>query len=504
MSKILLLAISAGILAGASAREGDLVADEPKAICAADASVQDHSTPSPDVRQVKTASGPLRVHPTNPRYFTDNSGRALYFAGSDTYGLNHKFDEWPTFTGSWSYFVEFLDWMESHNQNFLRCWGGFSYLVSDRHPWQRTGPGSARDGDPKFDMSRFDQSYFDMLKGRLAEIQRRGLHTSITIFGSYNKLRDDWQNTAWHPDNNVNPEIAHTFNPTDPHSFFTTDPEALKIQKLLIAKFVDELNEYDCHIWEIMNETGVAPEIRDWYYGMVEYVKAYEARKPKQHLVGMTPGWDRGKRQPKEWICGSPADWIQIGGAGPADEFATGGSATYTDKLLFLDTDHTPWHTQKNADSKSIQKWVWKTFARGHHPLMLEMYRHGDAMHPDQTRGEINHAYDFVRRALGDTVAYSKRFQSLAQMIPTSAPAQCSTTYCLRNPGQDYLVYQPEEGAFTVNLTAADYEFEWFDPAAGVIVQTGTITAGAGSRTFTPPFSGDAVLYLTLASRGRR
>ena len=55
-----------------------------------------------------------------------------------------------------------------------------------------------------------------------------------------------------------------------------------------------------------------------------------------------------------------------------------------------------------------------------------------------------------------------------------------------------------------MNLKAADYEFEWFDPAAGVVVQTGTITAGAGSRTFTPPFSGDAVLYLALASRGRR
>ena len=169
-----LLVICAGILAGASAREGDLAADEPNDI-AANASAEDHPAPAPDARQVKTASGPLRVHPTNPRYFTDNSGRALYFAGSDTYGLNHKFDEWPTFTGSWSYFVEFLDWMESHNQNFLRCWGGFSYLVSDRHPWQRTGPGSARDGDPKFDMSRFNQSYFDMLKGRLAEIQRRGL-----------------------------------------------------------------------------------------------------------------------------------------------------------------------------------------------------------------------------------------------------------------------------------------------------------------------------------------
>ena len=30
------------------------------------------------------ATGPLRVHPTNPRYFTDGSGKAIYLTGSHT------------------------------------------------------------------------------------------------------------------------------------------------------------------------------------------------------------------------------------------------------------------------------------------------------------------------------------------------------------------------------------------------------------------------------------
>jgi len=34
------------------------------------------------LRQRPTANGPLRVHPTNPRYFTDGSGKAIYFTGS--------------------------------------------------------------------------------------------------------------------------------------------------------------------------------------------------------------------------------------------------------------------------------------------------------------------------------------------------------------------------------------------------------------------------------------
>ena len=31
------------------------------------------------------ASGPLRVHPRNPRYFTDDGGRAIYLTGSHTW-----------------------------------------------------------------------------------------------------------------------------------------------------------------------------------------------------------------------------------------------------------------------------------------------------------------------------------------------------------------------------------------------------------------------------------
>jgi hypothetical protein len=33
-----------------------------------------------------TPRGPLRVHPANPRYFTDGSGRAVILTGSHTWG----------------------------------------------------------------------------------------------------------------------------------------------------------------------------------------------------------------------------------------------------------------------------------------------------------------------------------------------------------------------------------------------------------------------------------
>ena len=38
------------------------------------------------VHQAAPAKGPLRVHPTNPRYFTDGSGQAVFLTGSHTWG----------------------------------------------------------------------------------------------------------------------------------------------------------------------------------------------------------------------------------------------------------------------------------------------------------------------------------------------------------------------------------------------------------------------------------
>lgn len=59
-------------------------------------------------------------------------------------------------------------------------------------------------------------------------------------------------------------------------------------------------------------------------------------------------------------------------------------------------------------------------------------------------------------------------------------------------------MYQPRSNAaFTVHLTAGAYHYQWFNPSTGAVTSSGEFTAGAGNKTFTAPFSGDAVLYLT-------
>jgi hypothetical protein len=73
--------------------------------------------------------------------------------------------------------------------------------------------------------------------------------------------------------------------------------------------------------------------------------------------------------------------------------------------------------------------------------------------------------------------------------------------------GAEYLVYAPSGGAFTVDLSAMPdsrmLAVEWFNPATGETIAQDPVKAGASSQSFTPPFKGDAVLYLA-DTRDRR
>ena len=101
--------------------------------------------------------------------------------------------------------------------------------------------------------------------------------------------------------------------------------------------------------------------------------------------------------------------------------------------------------------------------------------------------------YSAARKAMGDTARYAARID-LAAMTPRNGLS--STGYCLASEGSEYLIYQPNSGPFETTLAAGTYRVEWFDPATGVASAGDTITTEPGKQRFTPPFNGQAVLYL--------
>jgi hypothetical protein len=84
---------------------------------------------------------------------------------------------------------------------------------------------------------------------------------------------------------------------------------------------------------------------------------------------------------------------------------------------------------------------------------------------------------------------------NLAAMMPRNDLA--STQYCLANPGVEYLVYLPDGGDVTVDLSAAKapVAVEWFNPRTGDKRSADKVN-GSAQRLFQAPFEADAVLYL--------
>ena len=94
---------------------------------------------------------------------------------------------------------------------------------------------------------------------------------------------------------------------------------------------------------------------------------------------------------------------------------------------------------------------------------------------------------------------------NLAAMIPHGGSA--STGRALANTastGSEFLVYAPNGGTFTVNLsnTNRTLNVEWLNPSTGVTSPAGTVSGGSSAQSFTPPFGGDAVLHVWDSSQG--
>jgi hypothetical protein len=432
--------------------------------------------------------GPLRVHPANSRYFTDDSGKAILLVGSHTW--NNLQDMGETDPPTPFDFDGYLDFLVRHGHNFIRLWRWeltswhtTSHVPKPRthfaapHPWPRTGPGTALDGKPKFDLSRFDEAYFRRLRARVDAARKRGIYVSVMLFEGWGMqfVPDAWKKHPFHPANSINgPNLDAEGNGLDIHTF--ARPEVTRLQEAYVRKVVDTVGGFDNVLYEIGNETH--PSSTAWQYHMIRFIHEYEKSKRKRHPVGMTFQFQGGSNQT---LFDSPADWISPNPeAGPHD-YRTNPPPADGRKVVLSDTDHL-WGIGGNTD------WVWKTFLRGHNPLFMDPYKR------DILEGGTFEQWEPIRRALGVVLSLSRR-TDLASMTPADGAA--SSGYCLAKPGAEYVVYLPNGGDVNLDISAATgmLAVEWIHPVEGTVTRAPAV-AGGSKVTFKAPFGGPAVVHL--------
>lgn len=435
-----------------------------------------------------TATGPLRVDAVNPRYFSDGNGKTVLLSGFEFWDVLLADGQPAPEAISW---ISFLEASRKHNTNFIRLWV-WNELTRFRHApdapwytskeiWMRTGPGLALDEKPKFDLTKFNQAYFDELRARVSQAAEKGFYVSVMLFEGwslrYMEAPWNWNGHPFNPRNNIqnlNGDVDGDSLGTEVHTLEV--PEITRIQEQYVKKVIDTLNDLDNVLFEICNEDHEGSTA--WQYHMIAYIRDYEKNhKPKQHPVWMSTQYVRSDPgvQFNTVLLDSPADCIS---PNPYSGYKDDPPAADGRKIIISDSDHL-------CGCILDHTWVWKSFTRG---LNIVNYMELPELLDDNT------AHIAARNAMGHVLQYANRID-LSSMIPSTDLS--STKYCLANPGKEYIVYQPEAGKnFTLLLPAGRYEFEWFNPSTGRTGAKGVIETGGARESFSSPFGGDAVLYI--------
>ena len=238
---------------------------------------------------------PLRIHPDNPKVFEFRGAPRVLVCATEHYGavLNRAFrferyladaaEKSQTLTRLFILFRE-----QQHALNpYSTCKPESTDYVS---PYPRTGPESAIDGLPKYDLDQWNPEFFERLHRFLGLASDYGIVVEVVVLS--NTYNDDlWKLNPLNPRNNINgtETIAWPEYVTRRHAGL------FERQRALVRKIVEETHRYDNIFYEVCNEpTGALPglenapeldEVDAWQTELASVIRETEAPLPHPHLI---------------------------------------------------------------------------------------------------------------------------------------------------------------------------------------------------------------------------
>jgi hypothetical protein len=234
------------------------------------------------------ASPPIGLHPENTRYFQWRERPTVLVSSAEHYGavLNLDFD-----------FRKYLDVLSEAGLNYTRIFSG-SYVEPEgafnitrntlaplphrfMAPWARSEvPGYANGGN-KFDLQRWNDTYFERLRAFVGYASERGVVVEMTLFCPMYEDKQ-WALSPMNAVNNIQGwgQVSRTnVHTLDRHGGL------LAVQEALTRKLVTELNAFDNVIFELCNEPYFGGVTVAWQHRIADIIVETERGLPQQHLI---------------------------------------------------------------------------------------------------------------------------------------------------------------------------------------------------------------------------
>ncbi len=401
------------------------------------------------------------------RYLVDAAGTPVHLAGA-TGAVNMQAGA----DGVALSFADYLDLAAAGSVNTVRLssWQSAPWMAaasSGAVAMPYVVAGASAEGKPQYDLSQFDQAYFDQLRQAVIAADSRGLYAVVELFSSRSLQNGAWIGQPFAAGNNTNGVNGDSNGDgAGLEMGGLADATLTAYQDAYVRQVVAALQDLDNVLYLVSDESPAFG--LDWRQHMLQVIAASDQQATVRHTVGA--------------YAASAAELAALRSAG-----ASWLTVVYSDDLPIAAA---PVVAVATPDAIADRATAWKSLMRGYNVL-------AGVVLTDPT---VDAAAADLLASLGAAHGFAQRI-GIAGFSPASG--LCSTGYCLANPtpgAAAYAVYAPAGGEVGVDLSANTgvMFYEWIDPATGVSEPVGTVTAG-GVQNLAAPFAGDAVLYIYSA-----
>ncbi len=450
--------------------------------------------------------GFIRIHPDNPYAFAYADGVPFFPMGDTCYGLHDDSSITPGLRS------EYLETRSRQRFNFVRMSVGHSHYRAQADPTFWAWGGTPQQPD----LDRLNPAFFKSLDGLLSQMRQCGMNAELLLLNFYRLPFTDTK-------------------------LWTPARERLWL-RYVIARYAAFGNIF---LWTLANEYETHPDgsYRLDQPGDVQWAKA-TARRVKQldpyhHPVTVHPvisSSTRGTspRDPYEppWRIGDSfgeGDELDV----LSQQTAQAGAGVVWDEHSQCWTGDDPELVASLHVDRRYRKPVLNTengyeYLRGQ-PTEKKQVHHTDKVRRSAWRivcaggyfaagfnGTIGHNdiwnridapnhYTFIVKDEGAAAQLGLLYDFFASLpfwrMQPLAGVTPDTAVGLAEPGRTYVVYLPQGGEVTVDLSevSGTLAVEWFNPRTGATLNGGAVS-GAARCTFRAPFEGDAVLRCVRAA----
>ncbi len=453
----------------------------------------------------------LRIDPTNPRYLNWRGRPILVVGSGEHYGavLN------PAFS-----FERYLATLHRDGLNHTRLFTGAAYVEpagafniekntlaprGDLYlaPWARSADPGYAGGGSRFDLDRWDETYFARLKSFVRTAANHRVFVEVNLFCPFYE-ESQWQLSPFHPDNNINGAGLHVART----NVYTLDHHGglLTYQERFVHRVVAELEPFDNLYYEICNEPYFGGVTLEWQARIARIIAEaqWNHRRPKlisQNIANKTA------------TVTHPIPQVSLHNfhyATPPDAVANNSHLN-----LPIGDNETGFRGTHNAPYR-VEAWDFLmaggalfshldySFAAGHETGTYQY----PASQPGGGNPTLRRQFRFLRSFLEALPFTRMKVEASAKVTRSSVPLSIRA---LTQPDRFVAAYihttedkpdddrkKLEAGAeIQLNVAPGEWRASWIDPVTGrEISRQTTRTTGTELTLHPPPFATDLALKL--------